>query len=139
MKNAAGNGVGSPEGDTRRAESTEGSSRLSGIIDLYYACSDALLYDVAVTVNDWCVTEARELAPERTRALLDAYAGVRPFTEAEQRAWPVMLRAAALRFWLSRLVDLHFPREGELTHTKDPDAFARLLRAHQRATPRLPA
>ncbi|MEW6692830.1 MAG: homoserine kinase [Pseudomonadota bacterium] len=113
--------------------------RLTGIIDLYYACTDALLYDVAVTVNDWCVNDARELDPGRTRALLEAYAGVRPFTPAEHASWPAMLRAAALRFWLSRLVDLHFPREGELTHTKDPDAFGRLLAAHVRGTPSLPA
>jgi homoserine kinase type II len=113
--------------------------KLSGIIDLYYACSDALLYDVAVTVNDWCVTKARELDPARTQALLHAYAAERPFTADEHAAWPVMLRAAALRFWLSRLLDLHFPREGELTHTKDPQAFARLLAAHQRHTPELPA
>jgi homoserine kinase type II len=111
---------------------------LSGIIDLYYACTDALLYDVAVTVNDWCVTEARELDPERTLALLTAYAAVRPFSAEEHAAWPVMLRAAALRFWLSRLLDLHFPREGELTHTKDPQAFARLLAAHQRHPQTLP-
>lgn len=113
--------------------------RLTGIIDLYYACTDALLYDVAVTVNDWCANEARELDPARTRALLEAYAGVRPFTPAEHASWPAMLRAAALRFWLSRLVDLHFPREGELTHTKDPDAFGRLLATHVRGTPDLPA
>lgn len=113
--------------------------RLTGIIDLYYACTDALLFDVAVTVNDWCVTEKRELDPERTRALLAAYAVVRPFTPAEHASWPAMLRAAALRFWLSRLVDLYYPREGELTHTKDPDAFGRLLAAHVRGTPSLPA
>ncbi len=113
--------------------------KLSGIIDLYYACSDALLYDVAVTVNDWCVNEARELDPELTLALLAAYAAVRPFSTEERAAWPVMLRAAALRFWLSRLLDLHFPRAGELTHTKDPQAFARLLSAHQRHTQPLPA
>ncbi len=113
--------------------------RLTGIIDLYYACTDTLLYDVAVTVNDWCVNEARELDLPRTHALLAAYAGVRAFTPAERASWPVMLRAAALRFWLSRLVDLHFPRPGELTHTKDPEAFARLLAAHVRATPPLPA
>jgi homoserine kinase type II len=113
--------------------------RLSGIIDLYYACTDALLYDIAITVNDWCVTETRELDPARTQALLMAYASVRPFTPAEHAAWPVMLRAAALRFWLSRLLDLHFPREGELTHTKDPQAFARLLAVHRRSTPELPS
>ncbi len=112
---------------------------LSGIIDLYYACTDALLFDVAVTVNDWCVTEARELDDARCQALLESYAAVRPFSAAERAAWPMMLRAAALRFWLSRLLDLHFPRSGELTHTKDPDAFARLLASHTRHAQALPA
>ncbi|MGK0673801.1 MAG: homoserine kinase [Halothiobacillaceae bacterium] len=112
--------------------------RLTGIIDLYYACTDALLFDVAVTVNDWCVTDGHALDPERTRTLLAAYADVRPFTPAEHASWPAMLRAAALRFWLSRLVDLHYPRAGELTHTKDPETFGQLLATHVRGTPALP-
>jgi homoserine kinase type II len=105
------------------------ADHLTGIIDFYYACNDVLLYDVAVTVNDWCTRPDGSLDRERLVPFLAAYRKERAFTVAEGPAWPVMLRAAALRFWLSRLKDLHFPREGELTHTKDPTAFRHILEA----------
>ncbi|HHO70178.1 MAG TPA: homoserine kinase [Halothiobacillus sp.] len=108
--------------------------KLTGIIDLYYACNDAWVYDLAVTVNDWCSEDDGHLNEERARALIGAYQKVRPFTDTERQAWPVMLRGAALRFWLSRLKDKLYPRDGEMTFIKDPDEFRRVLIARIQTT-----
>jgi homoserine kinase type II len=103
--------------------------QLTGFFDFYFAGCDTWLFDVAVTVNDWCIDlDTGVLDEARVRAMLDAYHAVRPFTEGEQQAWQPMLRAAALRFWLSRLYDFHQPREAEMLTPHDPTHFERILR-----------
>jgi homoserine kinase type II len=115
----------------------EGSS-LGGVIDFYFAGHDTWLFDLAVTCNDWCIVDATgEFDPPRLDAMLSAYhVGCAP-EAAEGRAWPMMLRAAALRFWLSRLYDFHLPRPAEMVTPKDPAHFERILRARRQATPPL--
>jgi homoserine kinase type II len=103
--------------------------QLTGFFDFYFAGCDTWLFDVAVTVNDWCIDlDTGVLDTARVRAMLDAYHAVRPFTEAERASWQPMLRAAALRFWLSRLYDFHQPREAEMLTPHDPTHFERILR-----------
>jgi homoserine kinase type II len=116
------------------------SPRMGGFIDFYFAGCDTWLFDVAVTVNDWCIEPATgAFIPEKLSAWLAAYAAVRPFTDHERQAWPVMLQGAALRFWVSRLYDFYLPRPAQTLKPHDPRHFERVLRQRRDAAiPALP-
>ena len=106
-----------------------GHEKLTGCFDFYFAGDDAFAYDLAVCLNDWCADADNGRPDEaRAQALVAAYERVRPLSSAEQRLLPALLRAAALRFWLSRLADLHLPRSAALLQPKDPAHFERILR-----------
>jgi homoserine kinase type II len=113
--------------------------RVAGIIDFGFAATDFYAYDLAITVNDWCIVDATgALASDLLAAMVSAYQAVRPLTADECEAWPSLLRAAALRFWLSRLYDLHLPRPGDLVHAHDPVHFERILRDRAASAAPLP-
>jgi len=103
---------------------------LTGVFDFYFAGVDCFLFDVAVCLNDWCidVTNGCHVDDDRARALLAAYTAVRPFTAPEKVLLPTMARAAALRFWISRLWDFYLPRQASLLKPHDPRHFERVLR-----------
>ena len=103
--------------------------QLTGFFDFYFAGVDTWLFDLAVCLNDWCITHADGLhEPARAQAMLAAYQAVRPLTAAERTLLPAMLRAGALRFWISRLWDFHLPREAAMLKPHDPAHFERVLR-----------
>jgi homoserine kinase type II len=106
-----------------------GRERLTGFFDFYFAGVDTWLFDLAVCLNDWCIdlTDGRLLL-DRAGVFVTAYESVRPLSGAEHRLLPALLRAAALRFWVSRLYDLHLPREASLLKAHDPRHFERVLR-----------
>jgi homoserine kinase type II len=110
-------------------EADDGSIALGGVIDFYFAGDDVWVFDLAVCLNDWCVDLADgSFDPALRDAFVSAYEEVRPLTDGERRALPLMLRAAALRFWLSRIDDLHRPRPAQLLTPHDPTHFERILK-----------
>ncbi|MBT3068884.1 homoserine kinase [Rhodoferax sp. U11-2br] len=107
-----------------------GQPQLSGFFDFYFAGIDTWVFDLAVCLNDWCVDLPTGVhhAP-RAQALIAAYSAVRPLQAAERELLPAMLRAGALRFWVSRLWDFYLPRAASLLQAHDPSHFERVLQA----------
>lgn len=115
-------------------EEAAAGDRLSGLFDFYFAGIDTFLFDVAICLNDWCTDlESGQLVEQRAAALVGAYDRVRPLDTNERRLMPASMRGAALRFWLSRLWDLHLPRDAALLTAHDPSHFERVLRARVEA------
>ncbi len=102
---------------------------LTGFFDFYFAAVDTFLFDIAVCLNDWCIDpETGSLVEERARAFVAAYDAKRALSADERRLMPALLRAAAVRFWLSRLWDFHLPRTASVLTPHDPVHFERVLR-----------
>lgn len=105
-------------------------TRVSGIIDFYFACTDLLAYELAICINAWCFNGGK-LDSEKLRAFLSAYDKIRPVTAEEKAAMPVLLRGAALRFLLTRAHDLLNHNEEALVTPKNPEEYLSKLRYHQ--------
>ena len=101
---------------------------LSGFFDFYFAGCDTFVFDIAVCLNDWCIDLATgALDAARAQAFVAAYDAERRLTDAELTLLPALLRAAALRFWTSRLWDFYLPRDAAMLQAHDPTHFERVL------------
>jgi homoserine kinase type II len=105
--------------------------RLSGVFDFYFACTDALAYDLAVCLNAWCFEQRGEFNLTKGRALLGGYQSVRRLTSAERAALPVLARGAAMRFFLTRLADWSDTPSDALVRPKNPLDYAERLGFHR--------
>lgn len=119
-------------GDLFRDNALFADEQISGILDLYSACRDHWLRDIAVSANDWCCDDGI-FNRQKLASLLSGYETLRPLSAIEHQHCNRMLRAAALRFWLSRLVHRYSNRPAALSHPKDPFVFKDLLVQHRNA------
>jgi homoserine kinase type II len=108
---------------------TDEGDKLTGFFDFYFAGTDTWLFDIAVCLNDWCIDHATGKKDDALQAsFLLGYESIRPLSLVEHGLQPAMLRAAALRFWTSRLWDFYLPREAALLTPHDPTHFERVLK-----------
>ena len=122
--------VGPIHGDLFRDNAMFDGGELTGFFDFYFAGCDVLLFDIGVCLNDWCVELATgQHDAKKAAAFLAAYESVRPLRAQERTLLPALVRAAALRFWISRLWDFYLPREAALLKAHDPTHFERVLRS----------
>lgn len=105
--------------------------KISGLIDFYFACTDYLALDLAISLNAWCFDDNNEFCNKRASAFFAAYHNVRPIEEAEIEAMPILARAAALRFLLTRTNDWLLPNDTALVAKKDPKEYIQKLKFHQ--------
>ncbi len=105
--------------------------QFAAAIDFYFACTDALAYDVAVTLNAWCFEQEGSFNITKAQALIAGYEERRPLSAAERAAMPVLAHGAAMRFFLTRLADHANPAPGALITPKDPLEYERKLAVHR--------
>ncbi len=108
--------------------------KISAILDFYSSCNGEFLFDIAITINDWC-RDDNLICAKRTRALLTGYQSIRTLEKSEQQLLPIYLRRAALRFWLSRLNHRLKIKNGDTIQHKDPEEFRRILQLYRDQQP----
>ena len=107
-------------------------NNLTGIIDFYFSCNDFYAYEIAICLNAWCFEDSNnEFNPTKAKYLLGSYNQERKFSNEEVEALPLLARASALRYLLTRLLDFYSHEDSELILKKDPNEYISKLRFHQ--------
>jgi homoserine kinase type II len=124
--------------DTTDKQQSTKKYQLSGLIDFYFAGTDVLCYDLAVALNDWAISTDEVTFGSFKKNFFDkmvsGYESIRELIPEEKKALPMMLRGAALRFWISRLFDWYQPREASLLSPKNPEQFEMILKKRRDET-----
>lgn len=107
--------------------------QFTGAIDFYFACTDALAYDLAICINAWAFEPDGAFNYSKANNLIAGYESVRPLGDDEKAAFPTLCLGAALRFFLTRLVDWTETPADALVKPKDPLDYAARLRFHRTA------
>ncbi len=107
--------------------------KFAAAFDFYFACVDALAYDIAVALNAWCFEPDGSFNITSARQMLAGYESVRPLSDAERAALPILAHGAAMRFFLTRLADWGATPAGALVRPKDPLEYERKLAVHREA------
>ena len=107
-------------------------NNLTGIIDFYFSCNDFYAYEIAICLNAWCFEDSNnEFNPTKAKYLLGSYNQERKFSNEEVEALPLLARASALRYLLTRLLDFYSHEDSELILKKDPNEYISKLKFHQ--------
>ena len=119
--------VGVIHSDLFRDNVLANKNKITGIIDYYYSFNGPLIYELAVIINDWCINKNGSINSKKLDSFLYGYNTIRKVSAREIKQLNNAMISAALRFYLSRLVDMIFPKVGEITHIKDPSVFEKIL------------
>ena len=107
-------------------------NNLTGIIDFYFSCNDFYAYEIAICLNAWCFEDSNnEFNPTKAKYLLGSYNQERKFSNEEVEALPLLARASALRYLLTRLLDFYSHEDSDLILKKDPNEYISKLKFHQ--------
>ncbi|MEO0688867.1 MAG: homoserine kinase [Pseudomonadota bacterium] len=112
-------------------------SKVTGLIDFYFACTGAMALDLAVTHAAWSFNASGAYLPQLGAAIMEGYESVRPLSAAERASLPDIAKGATLRFVASRAEDWLDTPDDALVIKKDPMQFVSRWRFYDENGPQV--